>query len=399
MTDRPFHWLKQIEQELDLAKRIPLWGHPPDFPWDLFSKELETYLQIEPLEIFASKKEFLEPSDLLSCFGETPFIRTLELSPLNGTATLIISQESVRRITESVLFSNSEGKGFSDPSFQEGFYQYLLLRTSECFEKLQPYPGLHIQWLERTKDLDKQSFACDLQIKIKEESFLARLVFSQEFQLSFSDYFAKTSKIPYSSPLIQSIDLSLQVEAGGCTLSQKEWETLKIGDFLLLDTCSYNPVSQKGTFQLSLEGTPLFKAKMKKSTLKILDYCSYNGDIMDDDMDLESFNEEPPLEAELEEEMDMEEELAMPPPSEKPEELKTLSKTSEIPFPVVVEVDRLKMSLGHLLSLEPGNVIDLSVRPEQGVYLTVHGKRVAKGELIKLGEALGVKIVEIGESS
>ncbi|NDE82905.1 MAG: YscQ/HrcQ family type III secretion apparatus protein, partial [Chlamydiia bacterium] len=51
----------------------------------------------------------------------------------------------------------------------------------------------------------------------------------------------------------------------------------------------------------------------------------------------------------------------------------------------------------QLLELRPGNVLDLQVKPEQGVYVTVGGKRIARGELIKLGDVLGLKILKIGE--
>jgi flagellar motor switch protein FliN/FliY len=47
-----------------------------------------------------------------------------------------------------------------------------------------------------------------------------------------------------------------------------------------------------------------------------------------------------------------------------------------------------------LLHLKPGNVLELSVRPEQGVDLSIGGKKVAKAELVKLGDVLGVKILE-----
>ena len=69
--------------------------------------------------------------------------------------------------------------------------------------------------------------------------------------------------------------------------------------------------------------------------------------------------------------------------------------THEIPLTLIVEVARLRINLDKLLHLAPGNVLELSIKPEQGVDLTIGGKKVAKAELIKLGEMLGVKILQI----
>jgi flagellar motor switch protein FliN/FliY len=68
----------------------------------------------------------------------------------------------------------------------------------------------------------------------------------------------------------------------------------------------------------------------------------------------------------------------------------------QVPMTVTVEVTRLRVSLDKLLQLSPGNVLELPVKPEQGVDLTINGKKVAKAELIKMGDALGVKILQIG---
>jgi flagellar motor switch protein FliN len=71
----------------------------------------------------------------------------------------------------------------------------------------------------------------------------------------------------------------------------------------------------------------------------------------------------------------------------------TLVAAHTVPLTLVVEIGRLQMPLDKLLQLQPGNVLELPIHPEEGVYLVLNGKKVAKGELIKLGELLGVKIL------
>lgn len=67
-----------------------------------------------------------------------------------------------------------------------------------------------------------------------------------------------------------------------------------------------------------------------------------------------------------------------------------------VQMPVVVELARLQMTIQKLMELQPGNLLDLNVRPENGVDLVVNGKRIAKGELLLIGDVLGVRVLDIG---
>lgn len=89
------------------------------------------------------------------------------------------------------------------------------------------------------------------------------------------------------------------------------------------------------------------------------------------------------------------EEEAVEPEEEKEEDNQTVA-LGEVPFSIIIEVGRIEMSLQKLMELQPGNLLDLNVRPENGVDLVVKGRRIAKGELLKVGETLGVRILDIG---
>lgn len=67
-----------------------------------------------------------------------------------------------------------------------------------------------------------------------------------------------------------------------------------------------------------------------------------------------------------------------------------------IPVSIAVEVGNIQMTMDKLLQLEPGNLLDIPANPENGVDLTINGKLVARGELIRIGENLGVRIIELG---
>ena len=69
----------------------------------------------------------------------------------------------------------------------------------------------------------------------------------------------------------------------------------------------------------------------------------------------------------------------------------------KVPIHLSVEVAHLKMNLDKLLKLKPGNTLELNVKPEQGVSLVANGKCMAKGNLVQIGDVIGVKITKIGQ--
>ena len=414
-TLAPLSWVKQIQASARLCQKIPLFGSScPLFPLEKVSEGLQKKLGISDFQLLISQCQLLEPDDFITPFGINPELLSFQLAPLPGYLTWILSAESVAQIT-SLALSQEETKGLSDPRLQQGFYQFILLEAAEIIESLHTYPDIHIQWLDK-KELPKSpSLSIDLSIKIKETSFLGRLIISPDFHTAFSEHFSTSSFAYTETPSFTKIDLPLSLEIGNCLLSQSDFTNLQLGDLLILDRCSFDPATDRGTAILSLAEKPCFIVKIKKNGLKILDYAVYHGDAntMDEEFISDSFEDETPLPNLEETEKKTEEKTSLPNAEEVEKEIETLSSEEikpsqtpppevltsplKIPFPIVVEVDRIKMSLEKLLQLTPGNIIEMTVRPNQGVYLTVHGKKIARGELVKIGEVLGVKILETGD--
>jgi flagellar motor switch protein FliN/FliY len=391
-TGAPLSWIQQIQEDVSLCKQIPLWGSCPLFPWQALTEALQKTLEIAELKLTASACNLLTPDQFLSSLGAQPYTAFFQMAPLAGTVCLATAAETIEKVT-TLLLTKSAINGISDTRLQEGFYQYLLLEVGLQIEKLKTYPDLHIQWMQDEKLPSTPCLTIDISLEIEKEVFLFRLITSTEFHTSFSQHFVKSSQTTLPSNLHNILDALVLLEIGSCSLPSKDWSSLTVGDLLLLDRCSYDPVAESGTAILTFAEKGCFIIKIKKNNLKILDYAVYQGDthIMDE----ENLPKEP-LDATAHPEDD-----ELPPPEEAsptspPPE--ALTSPGNIPFPIVVEVERMKMPLEKLLQLTPGNILELSVKPEQGVYLTIHGRRVARGELIKVGEVLGVKILEIGET-
>jgi len=71
-------------------------------------------------------------------------------------------------------------------------------------------------------------------------------------------------------------------------------------------------------------------------------------------------------------------------------------RVEDIPLSVAIQLTELSMSVQELSSLQPGNLLDLSMRPEDGVSLIVNNRVFAVGELVMIGDHVGVHIKEIG---
>jgi type III secretion protein Q len=72
----------------------------------------------------------------------------------------------------------------------------------------------------------------------------------------------------------------------------------------------------------------------------------------------------------------------------------------DLQLPVAFEIDSARVSLGELASLGEGSVIELDVALlEASVRLVCHGQTLGVGQLVAIGDQLGVRVVRMGAAS
>jgi type III secretion system YscQ/HrcQ family protein len=67
----------------------------------------------------------------------------------------------------------------------------------------------------------------------------------------------------------------------------------------------------------------------------------------------------------------------------------------DIPIAVVVELGRVQLTADEVIRLRAGQLIELGRSPTDPVDLVVNGKLLAKGELVEIEGALGVKLLNL----
>ena len=72
-----------------------------------------------------------------------------------------------------------------------------------------------------------------------------------------------------------------------------------------------------------------------------------------------------------------------------------LDSLLDVPIEISIEIGRTKMSIGDLLSLNKGSIVELKKTAGEAVDIYVNGKLLGKGEVVVVNERLGVRVLKI----
>lgn len=398
------HWIKNIHYILNAARQIPMWGAIPTFPLDTFPSLLANRLGIPGLTIELHPPEWVDAEGIKNLWTNNNTIEQLAISPFAGQMFWMMTQKDKVVLTQTLLSPESR-ISFSDTRFCDGFYKYVLLQAIDSLQETSRYPDLHPQLLRSMEPANEPFCLMNVAITIENTTVFAKWAISSSMQSGMISHYTEKATRAGAKPLSQEVSLQLRLQVASTTLTVSEWKNVKEGDCILLEHSSYDPLTHKGSVNILLEETPILRGRLKKHSVKIQDYAFYYEELqpMTDEPitpEEEPVPQDPDTEsafADLDEELGEDPEHLWSEPQQSEPKLEELIASRDIPMQLVVEVDRIRMTLNQLLELRPGNVLDLQVKPEQGVYVTVGGKRIARGELIKLGDVLGLKILKIGE--
>lgn len=442
----PYEWLKQIPTAILQLDEIPLFGHAPPFPWKELSKGMSEIFQIPDFQIIPDPFQWRTAEDLYTGMGDNIVPLVCTIPSLEGNLYWIMTARDIHRLMSLLLNDDHSEYDILEDDFLQGFYHFTAYEVIYLLSKLSFGSSLSPE-IQKIESLPSNASLCaDIKIHLRGKVLTGRILISPELRRTWKERHAERSlEVPLHTSLAEKLTLSIHAEVGRTSIKRSEWKTVRPGDFIVLDNCTVKSSDEKGgTVTLTLNERPFFIGKIKDGNIKILDHPIYyqeeeitmshppeNSEEHDDssmDFDSESdFDSELESEHEKEEESELEEEShedshlseeeehetdehehetdehETEEHEEHKEESDTLSETKaspaihieDIPLSIIIEVGRLQMPVKKILELQPGNLLELDVHPENGVDLVVNGKRIAKGELIKLGETLGVRILDI----
>lgn len=386
-STKSYDWLKVIEPELVKLQDVSTIGGPDVFSWSGLSDILAKRLQIPGLSISSSAVSWLSEKELSSHLGKQPWRLNFSLSGLPGRVCWNISERDLSIVMAALLTKATTPFEYSDKDFHEAFLHLLGAIVSDSLHQ-QGLEGDYAVNLVDSTDFPKGSgLSVDLDINILGTAITSRLLASEDLIEGWKEHFAASGiQARATSAAAQNFEVTVHFEAGKVTLPSAELNTLRLGDFLVLDSCTILPGEEKGRVVMTIRGVPVFRGMIKQNKVKVLEYPQYHevDTHMDHDESID-FDDETEHDEEAEESV---EDKSTGAPA-------TTERAKNIPVTVNIEVGRINMKLEKLMQLQPGQLLELDVNPENGVDLVVNGHCIGRGELLKLGEALGVRILEL----
>lgn len=402
-TETSYSWLRQLPKEVLTLNQAPLFGYPPEYDLSLMAKELSQALGAQ-IDISDSTIDTRDLSHLKEGFHENTLLLPFKIAPLRGVAFILVPQEALHSLIKKELPVDFHKA--IDKELVSAYQDFTIAHAIQAFQKSFPDKTLIPQFAQESTLPEESMLSKEISLKIEGVRFPARLLITQELLKSWKEKFQKRAQ---PAGVLNELYVNIHLEAGRVSLTREEFKSLEVGDYLVLDSCQLTPGENKGRVLLTLEKRPIFRAKIKDGQLKILEYPflyedrtpmakdSQHDEELEDDQTDEYIEEEE--EEEIEEgEVDSPENASTPnAQSQKiaPPSAQAPIKTEEIPLDIVVEVGKFKITVQKLSELKPGQVLDLGFNPDDGVDLVLNGHLVAKGELLKVGDTLGVRILDI----
>jgi type III secretion protein Q len=164
---------------------------------------------------------------------------------------------------------------------------------------------------------------------------------------------------------VSALRMRLAVEHGEALLSLGELRSLRAGDVLMLDGCpGDSPVDGPDhQVRLVLPGRLHARATSSGEGIRLL---------------------EPLIATHFAKDIDMTESAIGP----------DLDSTlDELPMKLVCQVGSVELSLAQLRELGEGSLLPLAAPTGDGVDLMVNGRRIGQGQLVKIGDGLGVRLL------
>jgi flagellar motor switch protein FliN/FliY len=390
-------WIKEVTDAVASLTRHPEFNAPHAFPLEDLQNRLQVLFDRPQLELKMQAKGWMPSNALLEGISSPRCALSILFTPLTKSLYFVMSEQDLKFLMSELLGGKQACAPFYEPEQMSGFTYYLGLEVLALCDATHFAGNLSPRLQGMPENIEEQAsksecFVIDVSLMLASGSFSGRVLIPKEFRVEWNEYFATQAPPALTKEQREKVSAEISLEMGVAKLSFEEWKGVKLGDCVLLERASFD-ASGKGRVILTIGSQPIFRGKLQQEGIKLLEYPIYEevGESMDDKFE----NDE-----ELDLYGDIEGEAVTPEVEEKvqavePKEPIQSIPPEKIPVLLTVEAGRLRMSVEELMKLTPGTLLPFKAHPEQGVDLVVNGKRVGRGELVKIGDALGVRILQL----
>ncbi|MDR3624778.1 MAG: type III secretion system cytoplasmic ring protein SctQ [Chlamydiales bacterium] len=431
------NWLPLVDSAILQIDEIPLLGNTPSFDWSLFAENLKKTFQCKELVITPKQWLWRESRELFEGLGSGLKTIQIAVSPLEGTLHWVMPEEDIKTLMSLVLGSPID---ILSDEMQEGFCSYIAAEVLHTLEDLGVTEKLPLRLLKGAKAPNELSLCLDIIFEMDNKSINGRLFLSSFFRKAWKRNREEFERSHFNP----SVSLNVSLCMGHVLLSLQELLHIQTGDLLILQHSTFNMDKKQGPCFLSFNHSLLFNGTLQGNKIKITEYLAK---LEEPPMTTESSKEkeppkthapadethdaQPPAEdaedtslflGEDEEFFMEDEELSkvlkeelveqkapvkesLPKQTEQktaPSKIEVVNeaesvplKPEDIPLIIKIEIASLSLPAKKVLELHPGNELSLDKEVDNSVRLIVNGKCIGKGELIQIGEVLGVRILAI----
>lgn len=366
----------KIEKELLLS---PL-GNIPSLNLQDYEKAIQDEFGLKAIKLSYLSSEFLDLNHLFKGFSEMPFVASFDIAPFKKIAHFVVAKEDLEKLQGALTKDELPYQ----PEITKGVYQFICIKALRALDKLQLFEGIAPTLIN--EELPNEAcYAIDYLIESPLGGFIGRFLLPVSTEKEIKDHYKEKRQPLLEDPRLASLQCLLSLEIGYQMLSKEELKSLRSGDLVAMHTSSFSLSSMKGSSTLTFKGIPLFRARLNKKTLTLIDDLTQNGKELSMTFGEGEFSDEDDNEPDF----DFEQEEAIA--TEKKEATDHI-QIDDLELRLALEIGSLNLSLEKLSSLRPDDQIPFEM--SQLVHLTFQGQPVKKGELIELDGKLFFKVVE-----
>ena len=385
----PWNWLEELDPAFLDLEGIPLSAAPKGFSLEKFEKNLCEKLKVQGVV------EILDPIPLEEHKEGEKGIE-FSVPGLAGTFALVISRSELEELLLHLL--NGKREGSISDEYLTPFWNFVIDTLKGAF--VESFTDANPPTVQQLGEGIPATPALQypLEFTIGKQTFSAKIVTSREFIQEWRKSDLKNSRNNRLADLLKArIEIPLDVVIGGIELPRSDWKSIEEGDTLLLDHLTYNPGAEKGDALFFFQEHPLFRIKAKTGAIKIIEQAKGVKIFMplEPSASLEKKDEEKDRE---QNETENEDEIGPIPEGDvsAPKVVRDDPVSlHDLPLQIRIEMGRFKLPLNQVLELQEGNILKVDVDPRKGVDLVVEGKVIGRGELVQIGDLVGVRITDL----